>query len=472
LRSASDTVIALTFAASAIVRSVGVRVTAFNMLDPFTVNGGLRRFGTLHRIKLLPSRPTHHLFSPMISARPSSPPLIQDDRSSLEQMVFEGFAFAEQQYSQMLAALPGDGFPRTVQENQPVVVPITDWTAGFFPGALWQLFAYTRKDDWALVAERYTERLRAIAYERGTHDVGFTLNCSFGNGYRLILRKDYLDTLVTGARSLATRFNPVVGAIRSWDHPNWAFPVIIDNMMNLELLVFAAAAIGDTQLRQVAEAHADTSLRDLFRADHSSYHLASFDPVTGKLHRQQTHQGYADASAWARGQTWGLYGYTMMYRSLGKPAYLDQARAIANFLINHPRLPADKVPYWDFDAPDMPTAPRDSSAAAISASALLELSCYVGEAESHAYLDCAIQQLRALSLPVYRPAVGSYGNFLLMHGTGHLPGSSEVDTALIYGDYYYLEALNRLDARLRPASPGTSIHGFTVSKRREASPAR
>src|SRR5581483_1174448 len=207
-----------------------------------------------------------------------------------------------------------------------------------------------------------------------THDVGFVLMTSFGNGYRLTHDPHYRDVLLTGAESLGSRFNPTVGSIKSWDNRRgWDFPVIIDNLMNLELLLWASEAGGDPHYREMAERHADTTWANHFRPDGSSFHVVDYDPATGKVRSRVTHQGAADASAWARGQAWGLYGYTMMYRLTRRPDYLAHAQKVAAFLLGHPRMPADKVPYWDFDAPGIPNVPRDSSAAAVMASALLEL---------------------------------------------------------------------------------------------------
>jgi hypothetical protein len=278
------------------------------------------------------------------------------------------------------------------------------------------------------------------------------LNCSFGNGYRLTRNPAYRDVLITGARTLCLRFSPTVGAIKSWDNRRWAYPVIIDNMMNLELLMFAFAETGETQFRDVAIEHGTKTLRNHFRADGSSYHVLGYDSATGGVEVRQTHQGFSDESAWARGQAWGLYGFAMMARLTARPEFLAQARRIAEFLVNHPRMPADNVPYWDFDAPDIPRAPRDVSAAAIMSSALLDLSGQVDATTGSRYRMFAEQQLRSLASPAYRARLGANGNFLLMHAVGNLPGKIEVDAPLIYADYDYLEALARSRAKAgRPA---------------------
>lgn len=296
-------------------------------------------------------------------------------------------------------------------------------------------------------AELFTERLEKVQHVTDNHDVGFMLYCSYGNGYRLTQNPGYKDVLVTGAGSLCTRFNSMIKAIRSWDFTNngkWQYPVIIDNMMNLELLTWASKTTGDNRFHDIAVTHANTTMENHFRDDYSCYHVVSYDTITGKSHIKMTHQGYADESAWARGQAWAIYGYTMMARETGSPEYLAQAKYIARFLMNHPNMPADKVPYWDFNTPDIPNTPRDASAAAIMASALIELSQLDKSEEAKSYLDFAEQQIRSLSSPEYLAEKGTNCNFVLMHSTGHLPGNSEVDVPLSYADYYYVEALMRL----------------------------
>jgi lysophospholipase L1-like esterase len=253
---------------------------------------------------------------------------------------------------------------------------------------------------------------------------------------------------------LSTRFKPEVGLIRSWDHGAWKYPVIIDNMMNLELLTWAAREANEPRLREIAIGHADNTRKNHFRPDASTWHVLDYNPTNGAVVKRQTHQGAADDSAWARGQAWGLYGYTMMYRETRRPEYLEQAVKIAQFLLSHPRLPADKVPYWDFDAPGIPNAPRDASAAAIMASALLELGTLAEPAFARQCFETARQQLRSLASPAYRAVVGENGGFLLRHCVGHFPKNSEVDVPINYADYYFLEALLRL--RKQVSATGTA----------------
>jgi len=362
----------------------------------------------------------------------------------LSSRIPDTFAFATRQYQFLLESIKGQtNLPRTFEKGELRLVRTKDWTSGFFPGSLWYLYEYTGQPRWKNAAQEYTTRLESIKNRTNSHDVGFMLNCSYGNGYRLTGNTNYREVLVEGARTLSTRFRPAVGLIRSWDHKQWHYPVIIDNMMNLELLTWASREANDSHLQEIALQHADNTLKNHFRSDASSWHVVDFNPTNGAVLYKKTHQGAADSSAWARGQAWGLYGYTMMYRETRRPEYLAQAGKIARFLMTHPRLPEDKIPYWDFDAPDIPNAPRDASAAAIMASALIELSEFVEPEFGRQCLELARQQLLSLSSPAYLADYGENGGFLLQHCVGHLPKNSEVDVPLNYADYYFLEALLR-----------------------------
>ncbi|SDF73015.1 Glycosyl Hydrolase Family 88 [Massilia sp. PDC64] len=372
----------------------------------------------------------------------------------IDAVIAQDFKVATVQYRVLLDKAAGKpGFPRTVERGEPKMVGPGDWTAGFFPGSLWYLFEATGDATWKTAAMRYTALTAPAKFDKSQHDLGFMLGAGYGNGLRLVddaaTRVAYRDALLAGATTLITRFNPKVGSIQSWDlWPNttWAFPVIIDNMMNLELLMWASKAANEPRYREIAIAHADTALKNHFRPDGSSFHLVDYDPNTGAVRARVTVQGYANDSAWARGQAWGLYGYTMMYRETRKDDYLRQAHKIARFYTTHPRLPADKVPYWDFDDPAIPDAPRDASAAAIAASALLELATFSDRETAARYRDFAEQTLRSLSSDTYLARPGDNGGFLLKHATGHKPAKSEIDVPLNYADYYFLEALLRLKA--------------------------
>jgi hypothetical protein len=366
-------------------------------------------------------------------------------------MVDRDIDLATKQYTVLLKRMQDrSGFPRTVDQGAVTTVGVKDWTAGFFPGSLWHLYEATGANSWRDAAARYTALTAAAKFDKSQHDVGFMLGSGYGNGYRLTGNPAYRDALLAGATTLVTRFNPKVGAIQSWNvnaSSAWAYPVIIDNMMNLELLTWASRASNEPWYREVALRHADTTLKHHFRADGSSVHLVDYDPASGAVRARVTVQGYADGSAWARGQAWALYGYTMMYRETRQADYLAQAQRIAGFYMNHPRMPADKVPYWDFDAPDLPQPPpRDASAAAIASSALLELASLSDKPAAARYRDFAEQTLRSMSSPAYLAAPGENGGFLLKHATGHLPAGKEIDVPLNYADYYFLEALLRLKA--------------------------
>lgn len=333
--------------------------------------------------------------------------------------------------------------PRTIEKGRLHLVKSSDWTSGFFPGELWYLYAYSKNIKWRRLAEKFTAKIEKEQFNGRTHDMGFKVYCSVGNGYLLTKNDHYRQVLIQSAKTLSTRFNKTAGVIRSWDHnkDKWDYPVIIDNMLNLELLFEAAKLTGDSTYYNIAVSHANKTMENHFRKDYSSYHVVDYDSITGKVRKKTTHQGYSDASAWARGQAWGLYGYTMCYRETKDPKYLKQAQHIAGFIFNNPNLPEDLIPYWDFNAPGIPNEPRDASAAAVMASALLELSTYSRNGQH--YMDLARKILSNLT-KAYRAPVGKSYGFILLHSTGSKPSDSEVDVPLVYADYYYLEALLRL----------------------------
>lgn len=352
---------------------------------------------------------------------------------------------AAQQYKVLKENVPPDRLPRTyLAEADSFVTSGSEWwTSGFYPGTLFYLYEET--GDTALYKEglRVLELLKKEQYNTTTHDLGFMMFDSFGHVNLIEPKEEYKEILLNSARSLATRFDPEVGAIRSWDSDSSDFIVIIDNMMNLELLFWATEVTGDSSFYDIAVTHANTTMENHFRPDFSTFHVVNYHPETGEVQEKKTAQGYSDPSAWARGQAWGLYGYTETYRKTKDEKYLEQAQQIADYILSHPNLPADKVPYWDFNAPDIPNALRDASAASIMASALLELSEYTEGEKGREYFEAAETMLRTLSTPEYLAEPGTNAGFLLKHGVGHLPASSEVDVPLTYGDYYYVEALAR-----------------------------
>ncbi len=333
--------------------------------------------------------------------------------------------------------------PRTIANGKLKLVPPQDWTAGFFPGLLWYLYDYTKDKKFLDAARRETALLRQQQFNTGTHDVGFMMFCSYGNGLKFTGDEKFKPILIQSAKSLITRFNAKVGCIKSWNTSRWQFPVIIDNMMNLELLFWAAKETGDSTFYQIAVSHANTTLKNHFRADNSSFHVLSYDTLTGEVVARNTHQGLADSSAWARGQSWGLYGFTMAFRETKNPAYLRQAQKIADFLLRHRNLPKDIIPYWDYDVSADKKTPRDASAAAIMASALLELSQLTTGEKGEEYFQHAEKILASLSSKQYFAGKNENEKFIIKHCVGCEPRNIEVDVPLIYADYYYVEALRR-----------------------------
>lgn len=341
--------------------------------------------------------------------------------------------------------------PRTIDKQGRLMTSDSRWwCSGFFPGVLWYLFEANGDNELKNQAELFTKRVEREKYTTDNHDIGFMIFCSFGNGYRLTKNKAYLEVIETACKSLATRYRPEMNCIRSWDFgAQWQYPVIIDNMMNLEMLLWGARQYSNVYLKEIALNHAYKTMKYHFRPDYSSYHVVSYDTITGQPHIKQTYQGASDNSTWSRGQGWALYGYTVMYRETKNPSYLNLARNIAHFLLNHPNLPKDKIPYWDFDAPHIPNEERDASAGALIASALLELSKYVGTKEKNEFLSVATIQLQTLCSEAYLAKPGTNGNFILKHSVGSKPHKDiapyfgEVDVPLTYADYYFVEALIR-----------------------------
>jgi len=338
--------------------------------------------------------------------------------------------------------------PKTLDKDGNIVyIPIDDWTSGFFSGSIWLTYDLTKDNKWLPLAEKYTQHLDSVKYLKWHHDVGFMIGCSYLTGCRLTNKAEYKDVIVEAAKSLSTRFRPNAGIIQSWDadkgwqsQRGWKCPVIIDNMMNLELLFEATKFSGDSSFYKIAVSHADMTIKYQFRPDYSCYHVVDFDPETGEVRKRQTAQGYSDESSWARGQAWALYGYIACYRYTQDKKYLDQAENVYKFIFNNKNMPEDLVPYWDFDAPNIPNEPRDASAAAATASALYELSTFVSD---KGYKEVADKIMNSLGSDAYRAQVGTNGNFILMHSVGSIPHNSEVDVPLNYADYYFLEALVR-----------------------------
>lgn len=320
-----------------------------------------------------------------------------------------------------------------------------EWTSGFWPGVLWYDYENTNDPKIKQEAEKFTQSLAFLANTSAyDHDLGFLVFCSYGNAYRLTGNSAYKQIILKTADSLATLFNPKVGTILSWPRAvkvdKWPHNTIIDNMINLEMLFWAAKNGGSKKLYDIAVSHANTTMAHHFKPDYSCYHVALYDTITGNFIRGMTHQGYKDSSMWARGQGWAIYGFTVCYRETKDVKYLDFAQKVADVYLK--RLPKDYVPYWDFDAPGIPNVPRDASAAAVVASGLLELSTFLKNEKGECYKQAAIYMLKTLSSLAYQS--GEKNSAFLLHSTGHWPNKTEVDASIIYADYYYIEALLRL----------------------------
>jgi unsaturated chondroitin disaccharide hydrolase len=349
--------------------------------------------------------------------------------------------------------LSGGNLPRNIDNGKTDwrYVNYQDWCSGFWPGILWYLYEGTGDVKWKTAADKFTRELTPISQHRGfDHDLGFMIFNSFGNGYRLTKDPEYKQVILRSADSLATLFNPKAGTILSWPpmvkKMGWPHNTIIDNMINLELLFWASKNGGSQHLYDIAVKHAETTMHNHFRRDYTSYHVVVYDTITGKKIKGITHQGYADNSMWARGQSWAIYGFTMCYRETGKTEFLDFAQKVANVYLS--RLPADLIPYWDFDDPAIPDVAKDASAACVTASALLELSTFVKDkSRARTYRQKAEIMLQTLSTPAYQSH--NVNDAFLLHSTGHHPAGTEIDASIIYADYYYLEALLRLK-KLQP----------------------
>ena len=335
--------------------------------------------------------------------------------------------------------------PRSIdKDGNLVLVGPKDWCSGFFAGTLWQMYQYSHELYWRENAVSNTWLIESAKWHRGTHDLGFMIGDSFGKAYQLTEEQSYRDVMLQAARTLCTRNSSKVGCIRSWDHnaDKWKFPVIIDNMMNLEMLFEAYQLTGDKSFYDIAVSHANVTMKNHFRDDYSSFHVVDYDPVTGVVRSCVTHQGYSDDSFWSRGQGWALYGYTMCYRYTHDQRYLEQAKNVAKFLFSLKNMPEDGIFYWDMKDPAIPDAPRDASSAALVASAFYELQGYVDAELGKQYKAYADKIVNSL-IDHYQAPVGSNQGFLLLHSTGHKPGNSEIDVPINYADYFYMEALQR-----------------------------
>lgn len=388
--------------------------------------------------------------------------LISGCSNEKEKFIKENTDFAVAQTDNMLHALGqpnGENYPRSMKDNGELVVTgMYDWTPGFFPGSLWYLYELTGDAKWKVEAEKWTGSLEPLKTFTGHHDLGFMMYCSYGNAERLAAKPEYKDILIESANSLSTRFSEKTQTIKSWNSfSTWddsfksSYPVIIDNMMNLEMLFYASKVTGDKRYYNIAVAHSDATLKNQFREDSGTYHVVSYDTITGQAVNKATAQGFSDNSTWARGQAWAIYGFTMVYRETQDKRYLDAATKAADYYLKN--LPEDLVPVWDFNVGESGYLPgnrsyavefqeklKDASAGAIVCSALFELGELSG---NKTYTDNAVKMLYSLASPAYRASLGSNADFLLMHCVGSIPHRFEIDKPLVYADYYFLEALVR-----------------------------
>lgn len=386
--------------------------------------------------------------------------------NSADLLVKESFNRAEIMYTDMINTEKNYSlYPRTTANDGSLKsVKLRDWTSGFWAGDLWYVYEYTKDPKWKEAAVKWTETLKDNQFNKETHDLGFMMYCSYGNGYRLTGDKSYRDILIQSAKSLASRYSPVTKCIESWDErmswdgkTQWKYPVIIDNMMNLELLFWTSKETGDPTYYNIAVSHANATLKNHIRPDYSTYHVVNYDEKTGAVLNRETCQGFSNNSTWARGQAWAIYGFTIMYRETKDKKYLKTATKLADFFLNNKRLPKDKIPLWDFNVNQdgytplwkyekekySNPIPRDASAAAVTASALLEISTYLPKESAKKYKTNAIEMIESLSSSAYLAIPKTNNNFLIKHSVGSLPHGVEIDVPLNYADYYYLEALLR-----------------------------
>lgn len=359
---------------------------------------------------------------------------IQFYEDQLQSSVTKAIAYLDE------VSIDSTAIPRSLQEDGSLHgTESRAWTSGFYPGQLWQLYEYSQEEELKQAVDKWTSFIEKEKFDTHTHDLGFKVYCSFGQGYRLTQNEAYKQVILQASETLIQRYDEKIGSIRSWDFNSdiWQFPVIIDNMMNLEMLFAATRFSGDSTYYKIAYQHALTTLENHIREDYSSYHVIDYDTLSGEVRLRQTHQGYSDASSWSRGQAWSLYGFSMTYRETGDKRFLEQAKGVAEFFYTHERMPEDMIPYWDFDAPHIPNEPRDASAAAIAACGLLMLCDWVPE-EKERYMSWADKSLGMLCSPAYE---ATEAPFLLQHSVGSVPGSFEVDVPIVYADYYFIEAL-------------------------------
>jgi len=333
-------------------------------------------------------------------------------------------------------------FPRSFENNKLNMVSSNDWTSGFFPGILWYLYEYSGDLHLLTAAKSWTNNLRDQCNNTSTHDIGFIINSSFGQGYRISKDESYKNVLNTAAESLASRYSDEIGCIKSLDeNEDFEFPVLIDNMVNLEILYKAWRWNNNEEYYKIANKHALNTMEKHFRPDFSSFQVVDYDLNSLLPKYRGSFQGYSDSTAWARGQSWGLYGFVLAFRETRDRVYLDQSIRIASYILGHNNFPEDGIPYWDYLSPDIPNTIRDATAAAILASALIDLSSYSEIKQPEQYITIAEKIIHTMVTNGYIANRNENENFVLNQGVGSVPGNTEVGIPLIYGDYYLLEAL-------------------------------
>jgi hypothetical protein len=378
--------------------------------------------------------------------------------------VAKALNFSVQQYKLMVAGLKDSTIipRRTISATNFGLYTVgpTDWTSGFFAGTLWYLYEFSGDPYWRDKSLKWTNYLLPMkSNTQLQHDIGFVMNSSFGNAYRLTGNPANIPTITESGITLSKRFLPVVGCFKSWDSGKWAkpsvnigswnFPVIIDNMMNLELQMKTFLLTKDSTYYNQACSHANTTLLNHIRPDSSMYHVIDYYKYNGKVILKGTRQGFSDMSCWSRGQAWGIYGFTMMYKYTKNPIYLQTAKKLFGYYLKH--IPADYIPFWDYKDPTIPNTSKDASAAAITSSALIDLYQMTNDSS---FLKHAENIIKSLSSSAYTNSLGTKANFILSHSTGGSNGY-EVDVSQTYADYYYVETLVKylhLDANYKFAN--------------------
>jgi unsaturated chondroitin disaccharide hydrolase len=379
-----------------------------------------------------------------------------------DRLVRDDVAYAGNRVSATESSVPASAYPQETDASGAwkTTLPAI-WTSGFQAGLDWELYQATGSPYWRALAQTRQAGVESQDVNTSDHDIGFKIFDSFGNGLRLTGDPSSKSVLLTAADHLATLYDPDVGCLLSWGDPKTDFKVVIDSVMNLELLLWASKHGRSTTLRDIALSHARHLQTDHVRADGSTFHAVWYNPTTGAILKQGTIQGNRDASTWSRGQAWAVHGFTMMYRETGDASFLATARSTADWWLAH--VPHDMVPYWDFDFTDGSSEPRDSSAAAIAASGLLELARLDPDsARASRYQAGAVATLTSLSSSAYR-SDGTGSQAILLHGTRYKndhPG--DFDTGLIFGDYYFMEALLRLRS-LAPATTPLPVRAVVAS---------